>query len=93
VRAGLFTSVGAVCASLTGISLFWVVCHSSPSWVVSLAILGVEVSTSLALEPIGPAISLAGIAMLALSALLIVRDGRIAAGGDPSTQAKDAAPC
>jgi hypothetical protein len=79
MRSGLLTSVGAMCASLTGITLFWVVCHSSPSWVVSLAILGFEVSTSLAIEPIGPAVSLAGFAMLVLSALLIVRDDRAAA--------------
>jgi hypothetical protein len=79
MRSGLLTGVGAVCASLTGITLFWVVCHSSPSWVVSLAILGFEVSTSLAIEPIGPAVSLAGVVMLVLSALLIVRDNRAAA--------------
>lgn len=78
-RCGLLTSLGALCASLIGITLFWVVCHSSPSWVVSLAILGVEISTSLALEPVGPIISGLGLAMLLLSAWLIVRDGRRAA--------------
>lgn len=76
VRCGLMTSVGALCASVTSVTLFWVVCHSSPSWVVSLAILGVEVSTSLSLEPVGPAISLGGFALLILSALLILRDNR-----------------
>jgi hypothetical protein len=91
MRAGLLTGVGAVCASLTGITLFWVVCHSSPSWVVSLAILGFEVSTSLALEPVGPAVSLAGIAMLVVSALLIARDNRAAASA-PLRQ-KEAATC
>jgi hypothetical protein len=94
IRCGLMTSVGALGASLIGITLFWVVCHSSPSWVVSLAILGVEVSTSLALEPVGPLISLAGVAMLAVSALLIVRDGRsaIAPISWPRKQ-KEPAPC
>lgn len=78
-RCGLLTSFGALCASLMGITLFWVVCHSSPTWVVSLAILGAEISTSLALEPIGPVISGFGVAMLLLSAWLIVRDGRSSA--------------
>jgi hypothetical protein len=92
IRCGLMTSVGALCASLTGITLFWVVCHSSPSWVVSLAILGVEVSTSLALEPVGPVISAAGLATLALSALLVVRDGRNAPES-MSWQPEEPAPC
>jgi hypothetical protein len=92
IRCGLMTSIGALCASLVGITLFWVVCHSSPSWVVSLAILGVEVSTSLALEPVGPIISLAGCATLLLSALLIVNDGRAAT--EPTLwQQKEPAPC
>jgi hypothetical protein len=93
MRCGLLTSVGAVCASLTGITLFWVVCHASPSWVVSLAILGVEVSTTLALEPIGPAVSLAGTAMLVLSALLIIRDDRAAADPVRSRPAKEITQC
>jgi hypothetical protein len=92
IRCGLMTSVGALCASLTGITLFWVVCHSSPSWVVSLAILGVEVSTSLALEPVGPVISAAGLATLALSALLVVRDGQNAPES-MSWQPEEPAPC
>jgi len=93
MRSGLLASVGAVCAGLTSITLFWVVCHSSPSWVVSLAILGFEVSTSLALEPVGPAVSLAGVTMLVLSALLIVRDGRVAAESAPSRHGEEAASC
>jgi hypothetical protein len=92
VRCGLMTSVGALCAGLIGVTLFWVVCHSSPSWVVSLAILGVEVSTSLALEPIGPAISLAGLALLILSLWLTVR-GQRRPDAPISWQAKEPAPC
>jgi len=92
VRCGLMTSIGAMCASLVGIALFWVVCHSSPSWVVSLAILGVEVSTSLALEPVGPVVSLTGVAMLVLSAWLTVRDGRISTESSANWQ-KEPAPC
>lgn len=92
VRCGVMTGVGALCASLLGITLFWVVCHSSPSWVVSLAILGVEVSTSLALEPIGPAISLAGIVLLVVSLCLTARDKRQSEAPMP-WRAKEPAPC
>jgi hypothetical protein len=92
IRCGLMTSVGALCAGLIGVTLFWVVCHSSPSWVVSLAILGVEVSTSLALEPIGPAISMAGLAILILSLWLTVR-GRRRPDTPISWRAKEPAPC
>lgn len=92
VRCGLMTSVGALCAGLIGVTLFWVVCHSSPSWVVSLAILGIEVPTSLALEPIGPAISMAGLALLILSLWLTVRDRR-RADTPISWRAKEPAPC
>lgn len=70
---GLVTGIAALAATLTCITLYWVVCHSGPSWVVSLAILGVEVSRSLALEPLGPAVSLAGFALLIGSAFLIGR--------------------
>lgn len=78
IRTGLMTALGALCASLSCITLYWVVCHSGPTWVVSLAILGIDVSTAYALEPIGPAVSLFGVALLGASILLIVRDGKIA---------------
>ena len=67
VRCGLLTSVGALGASLTGITLYWVICHSGPTWVVSLAILGVDLSAAFAIEPIGPMLSLAGVASLVVS--------------------------
>jgi hypothetical protein len=78
IRTGLMTALGALCASLTCITLYWVVCHSGPTWVVSLAILGIDVSTAYALEPIGPAVSLFGVALLAVSIVLVVRDGKTA---------------
>ena len=86
---GLMTALGALCASLTCITLYWVMCHSGPTWVVSLAILGIDVSTAYALEPIGPTVSLAGVALLGASILLIVRDGKIAG----SSAKAEAAPC
>jgi hypothetical protein len=72
VRCGLMTSVGALLASLTCITLYWIICHSGPTWVVSLAILGLDLSTTWALEPLGAALSAVGAATLFLSALLTI---------------------
>jgi hypothetical protein len=66
------TSVGALLASLTCITLYWIICHSGPTWVVSLAILGLDLSTTWALEPLGTALSLVGAATLLLSAVLTI---------------------
>lgn len=76
VRCGLMTSMGALFASLTCITLYWIICHSGPTWVVSLAILGLDLSTSWAIEPLGTTLSLAGAATLLLSALLTLYENR-----------------
>lgn len=52
--AGAATGLGAVLVLMTNATLSWVVCCATPSWVVGLAIMGVGVSTSLALETLGP---------------------------------------
>ncbi len=72
--SGILTSIGALCTGLTNATLFSIACCSTPSWVGSLAILGVETSSAFALEPYGAAASAAGIAMLVLSALWLAHD-------------------
>ncbi|WP_308366362.1 MULTISPECIES: hypothetical protein [unclassified Microbulbifer] len=62
--------VGAGLVALTSISLSWVVCCATPSWVVGLAMMGLGVSTSLWLEPIGWWLHMAGLGLL-LSALYV----------------------
>ncbi|MGL6159653.1 hypothetical protein [Microbulbifer sp.] len=62
--------VGAGLVALTSISLSWVVCCATPSWVVGLAMMGLGVSTSLWLEPIGWWLHMAGFGLL-LSALYV----------------------
>lgn len=81
--SGMLTGVGALCAGLTNATLFSIACCSTPSWVISIAILGVETSSAFALEPYGPAGSALGIAMLAISALWLAHDGRRAARSNP----------
>ncbi len=73
--SGVLTSVGALFAGLTNATLFSIACCATPSWVGSLAILGVETSSAFALEPYGPAGSALGIVMLLVSALWLARDG------------------
>ena len=73
--SGILTSVGALFTGLTNATLFSIACCSTPSWVGSLAILGVETSSAFALEPYGPAGSALGIAMLLVSALWLAHDG------------------
>lgn len=56
--------IGTVLVVMTNATMSWVVCCAAPSWVVGLAMLGLGVSTSLALETMGPALNLAGFGLL-----------------------------
>ncbi|MEM7522197.1 MAG: hypothetical protein AAF360_00230 [Pseudomonadota bacterium] len=58
------TGVGAVLVAMTNATMSWVVCCATPSWVVGLAMLGLGVSTSLALETMGPTLMFAGFSLL-----------------------------
>jgi hypothetical protein len=69
-RTAVTASAGAALIALTSATLTWVVCCATPSWVVGLAMLGLGVSTSLALEPVGTPLAAAGFAML-LAAVLV----------------------
>lgn len=63
------TGVGAFLVALTNVTMSWVVCCATPSWVVGLAMLGLGTSTSLALERSGPLLSFVGFGLL--SALIL----------------------
>lgn len=58
------TGLGTVLVAMTNATMSWVVCCAAPSWVVGLAMLGLGVSTSLALESMGPVLNLAGFGLL-----------------------------
>ena len=77
------TGLGAALVAITNATMSWVVCCATPSWVVGLAMMGLGVSTSLALERIGPWVSLSGYALLfaAIFALAARRAARAAGGG------------
>jgi len=65
------TGLGAGLVAMTNVTLSWVVCCATPNWVVGLSMMGLGVSTSLALERMGPALGLAGFSLLALIILFL----------------------
>ena len=65
------TGVGAVLVAMTNATMSWVVCCAAPSWVVGLAMLGLGVNTSLAIEDLGLAISGSGFLILGSLALYL----------------------
>lgn len=67
--ASAATGLGALLVAMTNATMSWVVCCAAPSWVVGLAMMGVGVSTSLALEHLGSALTAAGFGLLVLSIL------------------------
>lgn len=69
--SGAATGAGALLISLASISLSWVVCCSTPTWVVGLAMLGLGASTALWLEPMGQWLNTLGfITLIAVNYLL-----------------------
>jgi hypothetical protein len=62
--AGVISGFGAICGALASITMSWVVCCSTPTWVVGLAMMGLGVSTSLWLEPMGLWVNLLGFGVL-----------------------------
>ena len=58
------TAFGAALIGLANATLFWVVCCAAPTWVVALAMLGLSASIALLLEPVGPWLTAAGLALL-----------------------------
>lgn len=58
------TGIGAILVAMTNATMSWVVCCATPTWVVGLAMLGLGVSTSLALETMGPVLTYAGFGTL-----------------------------
>lgn len=73
VHAGAATGLGTVLVGLSSATMSWVVCCSTPSWVVGLSMLGLGVSTSLWLEPLGGWVMGLGFVTLALTATGLAR--------------------
>ena len=65
--------LGATAASFSLMSLSWVVCCATPTWVVGLSILGLGASTALWLEPVGFWLNLLGFLLLATMLWVLAR--------------------
>lgn len=65
--AGAALVSGSVLVAMTNATMSWVVCCATPSWVVGLAMLGLSVPLSLALESLGPTLSISGFLLLLIS--------------------------
>ncbi len=63
------TGSGALAVSMTSATMSWVVCCAAPSWIVGPAMLGLGVSTSLAIESMGPVLATSGFGLI--SALIL----------------------
>ena len=62
---------GAALVGLSSATLSWVVCCAAPTWVVSLAMLGMGVSLAFWLEPLGNVITLSGFALLVAAVVVL----------------------
>jgi hypothetical protein len=71
--SAMTTTAGALVAGAAATTITWVVCCAAPTWVVSLAVMGVGVTTALALQPFGDWLSLLGLSVLAGIAVLLLR--------------------
>lgn len=65
------TGLGALLVAMTNATMSWVVCCATPSWVVGLAMLGLGVSTSLALETMGPVLMTMGFGTLSILVVVL----------------------
>ena len=72
-RSGALAALGSgtLLVAMTNATMSWVVCCATPSWVVGLAMMGLGVSTSLALESMGLGLSLGGFTLLLVAMLLL----------------------
>lgn len=83
--------LGAGMVAVTSLTMTWVVCCATPSWVVGLAMLGVGVSTALWLEWAGPWLSFAGFALLIGTGVVLARQ-QIQVGRESENNEKRSAP-
>jgi hypothetical protein len=67
------TGAGALLVGITNVTMTWVACCSTPSWVVGLSLIGLETSSAYVLLPYGTALSAAGFAILAATNYVLAR--------------------
>ncbi|MBA53063.1 MAG: hypothetical protein CMK89_01275 [Pseudomonadales bacterium] len=73
--SGTATGIGATLMATASITLSWVVCCSTPTWVVGLAMLGLGATTALWLEPLGTWLNIMGLIILLGVCIHLARPG------------------
>jgi hypothetical protein len=86
LAAAAATATGAAMSGAALTTITWVVCCAAPTWVVGLAVMGVGVTTALALQPIGDWLTLLG--MAALLGLAIGLGWQLSGRAAPDIQAR-----
>jgi hypothetical protein len=67
------TGMGALCVATANITMTWVSCCSTPTWVTGLSLIGIETSSAYALLPYGGDLSMAGFAVLLATTYWLAR--------------------
>ena len=67
------TGAGALCVATANITMTWVSCCSTPTWVTGLSLIGIETSSAYALLPYGGDLTMAGFAVLLATNYLLAR--------------------
>jgi hypothetical protein len=67
------TGLGALCVGAANVTMTWVSCCASPSWVVGLSLIGVSTSTAYALLPYGNLLLGTGFTVLVGTTFLLAR--------------------
>lgn len=83
------TGFGGTLVAVGSITMSWVVCCSTPTWVVGLAMMGLSVSASLWLEPIGIWVNILGFSILFLAMYLSLSRAMGAAANDGALSPKE----
>jgi hypothetical protein len=58
------TGAGALCVATSNITMTWVACCATPTWVAGLSLIGIETSSAYALLPYGGDLSMGGFSLL-----------------------------
>lgn len=64
---------GSLLVGITNVTMTWIACCSTPSWVVGLSLIGIETSSAYLLLPYGNLLSSAGFATLAATNWALAR--------------------
>jgi hypothetical protein len=80
------TGLGALSAGIANVTMTWVACCASPSWVVGLTLLGLGTPTAYALLPYGELLSAAGFVLVGGTTVFLARRRAAAARGLPPSR-------